>query len=456
MNKLISTVAAAAVLTTTAFAFETNTKGDVTNFSGDLATFTKTKTSKSAIRLGTLKGDALIYPAFNEKDGFGSEFTLRNNKNYGIVAKVSIYDNKDSKEILDINVYLSANDVFRFRIADGKFYTQDDSAAFREDLHDNTKVTFASPTNPIEKEIDVESGYVIAYGMGESNITTHGPAAKSELFKVYREVLDSKRKFWNEMDTNMDEGVYVGKPAVLVAPYVNETNGLKDVDDSALSGQVRIYNAEGVARDLLANAKAIKNFTEKGKIMLWSPGELSNLHDRDMNQTKGSLVKYDSAKILNDAKKFIVKNAFYTFNNNGETPDVDNQLVITQIYKRTLVQLGNVGGYWTKRTCSEDNTVDGYSFQAVGKIWNEKEEVYVSGNPGDIIVSPGNSGPQYGYCYEVAELNRPEKDTDMEADNGYVNFYFGKKGVPAIVTQMSASKVGDDYRINWIPAATTR
>jgi hypothetical protein len=455
MNKLISTVAAMAVLASSAFAFETNSTGGITNFSGTPATFKTSVKAETPLYPSWYKGDALIYQAFNQADEWESEFTLRNNKPYGIVAKVSIYEGKGSKEILDINVYLSANDVFRFKIADGKFYTEDDSVVTGASQEDESIIEWASKSNPINVKMDTDYGYVIAYGMGQSSITNHGPKAKEKLFKTYRKALSTARPNWRV--ARMEQGVFVGtKDPVTVAPYVKDDKlPLKDVENKSLSGQVRIYNKSEEPRDLLLNARAIKNFTEKGRVMLWAPRELSNLHDRDIVTPDGNLSIYDKAKVSEDASAFAKSTAYYTFNNNGETPDVDNKLIVTQIYKRTLIQLGNTDGYWVKRKCYNSDT-KGYSFQAAGVYWNEREVKHVSQNPGDIEISPGNDTETVGYCNELTEINRPEIGTDVESENGYVNFYFGSKGIPALVTQMSASKVGDQYRINWVKSVVEK
>ena len=128
-NKIMSIAAIAAIFGTSAYAFDTNTAGKILN--RDAVEGNYTGGTASTVRLlksvdghpdpitgaitDRLKGDALIFPAFQaDEDGWNTEIVLRNNySNKAIIAKVVVYDGKDSSEVRDFNVYLSANDQLR-------------------------------------------------------------------------------------------------------------------------------------------------------------------------------------------------------------------------------------------------------------------------------------------------------------------------------------------------------
>ncbi len=463
MTKTIMSIAAiAALMTSGAFAFDTNTTGGVLDIAGTPATFTAAEEADSDLRLSDHagEGDFLIYPAYNQKDTWGTEIVVRNNKDYGVLAKAALYAATDSREVLDFNIYLSANDVCRFTIKDGKVVSTDDSIVVSENIKDDSIHVFASANKPFDSSLAgvelPDAGYVIIYGMAESNITTHGEAAKVALFEEYRATLTENRPNWND-GLNMTNGVYTGTTnPVLVAPHLDNnltTSSLDEVDDQALSGKVRIYNEEGTTRDVLLNATAGENFTDDGFIMLWAPGEMANLHDRNMVENTAGLVTYEPYEIEEDAYEFRANSAYYTYNNQGATPNVDNKLLITQIFKRPIVQMDTFADvqYWAMRDCAEtDGATTGMTFQARGSVWDESENQPETTIGGGLIVSPANSGTIAGYCNELAEISSPEADTDFAERNGYIKYTFGSDGIPAIITQMSASKVGDDYRINWV------
>ena len=92
------------------------------HYKGAVATDEKLRLSDNS-----LKGDALIYPAFQQENGWTTDITVRNVKDVAIIAKAVIYRDTDSREMLDFNIYLSAHDVARFTITDGKVTTYDGS-----------------------------------------------------------------------------------------------------------------------------------------------------------------------------------------------------------------------------------------------------------------------------------------------------------------------------------------
>ncbi len=500
MKKMINGAVLAALITTGAYAFDTNKDGEILNFSGQKATFTEALTDEpNVLRVGDIKGDALIVQAFNQKDGFGTEIVVRNNNDVGVVVKIALHEHNQSKEVLDFNGYLSANDVLRFTIQDGKITSTDDSM-----LHTGgSEPVFGLPDAPVVYDFPTESGYAVIFAMAQTSNTEHGEDAKQALIKEYRNGLDAYRPNWDNY-ANMQEGVYVnettdnkGNPtSVTVSPYllVDGKNGidLRSPAKDVISATTRIFNSEDVERDMIINAQAFTNFTENGKIMLWSPGEVASAADRNImlleeeagidtdrdekvavlcvEDTKcphptptpeptddpgiqefTGVVLYNLVTLESDASKLIKRKAFYTYTNEGGNYDVDNKLIITQPYKRLLIQSGNTA-YWSNMTCA-DREGEGQAFRTYRRVWDESEN-NTEASTTMPETSPGNSTDILGYCNELATIVSPEKETEFAEKNGYIAYQFGVNGVPAVVTQMKATQVGETYKINWIKSVT--
>lgn len=470
----MSIAAAAAVLTSGAFAFETTEEGNLTDLTGRIGDYVLATENSSDMGApltvdNTNSGDALIFPAFNAADNWKTEIVVRNNEDFAVLAKLVAYSGHDSQELRDFNIYLSANDVFRAEIVkeNGKTYirSNDDSVnitGFGNGLGDN--ITLPEDT-----------GYIVVYGQASApDITVHSADVtdpkldpKQTLYNRYLFTLDDVRDIVKgENDDSFPNGVYQKTPQhpVVGYPKLNIVTGWDDVHKHALSGTVRIYNETGEARDLLLPATAIKNYTD-GFIMMWAERELAAFADRNLRAIAPDTVIYDEKAVRVDASSYAFGGKdliYYTFNNaqmNSST-DAANKLILTQVLKRTLIQLGNDDGYWAPFTkCTEKagwagNVETGATYGAAfgAKIWDEAEYSDQSSTP---PVSPGLTIDPQVVCKEVAELADLEKlavgDIDFADKNGYVAVRF-QNGLPAIPTQMSASQVGDSVRINWVNA----
>ncbi len=439
------------------------------------------------------RGDALVFPFFNQKDDWGTEFVVRNTSKYhAIVAKVAVYRSSDSLEVLDFNVYLSATDVVRFKIENGKLISEDGSIVRRvpspsSNLNDIADDDFASKTTPFVRDLEPKSGYVIVYGMAQAKGDTDDPDSHdsryhnqhARLFANYRRELDICRPGWRIGHRNaMEKGTYIrntiisnttsgGKTYSAVENYsiaapnqaencrtddlIKAGNFFGDVGEH-LSGTVRLYNGTNAPRDMILPAKAIKNFTSENKI-IWVEGEIANLQDRriagnqpDSNGTIQDVewAVYNEQGIREDAKAFSVVNTAYTFNANSVT----NQLVITQPYKRVLVQLGNDDGYW------RDTTDNFGTFSFIYNVFNEHEKMQGI----DYTQSPYT--PEFPVGRNEVEIMRDlEVGTDFEKENGFALLRFvDTRGynaqMPAIITQMIGSTVAGVPQINWIYSPT--
>ena len=380
-------------------------------------------------------------------------------------------------------------------------------------LHDET--TFDVTTDPIDHlaQGGREVGYAIVYGMTQyddgdtientsednSLLNYHrsvdNKSMHKELFLDYRRVLDDCRPGWREAykttksrpafvhgmmsdvitvpapDTNVG---CAGKSKSVVDDYKLENFG--DVAKNTLIGTVRVFKDEGEqSRDLLLPATALENFTD-GNMLLWSEGEYAAIQDRRI--IEGG--KYDGTKVRDDAKTFVVKSAYYTFSKSSK----ENKLIITQPMKRILVQLSTAGvdtdtdGYWMNRANTADREHMG-GFKINNNLFDENERI--DGESLDIttgtFTSPFDTGvaSESTYNDELHELRGLEHEQNTVDEDGiaydgiansdyfggtngfiYLTFKGNENGLPAIITQMTGSKVGEIAQTNWIYAPTIK
>ena len=423
------------------------------------------------------KGDALIFPAFNTKDAWGSEFSVRNNLlRHAVIAKVVLYAADDSREILDFNVYLSAKDQVRFKIENGVLTSTDGSILVKSD---NQGLHFASEANPFTVPVvdrvtgeAVKVGYTAVLGMVQSPdmlpVVNYDPRFHDDhagIYNWYLGLLNIYRPNWTTAE--MTNGTYTDFNRPVVAPNMGQRGNMREVQFDALSGVERMYNATGDERDLKIDAVALANFTDfemspnQGQVMLYAPAEQGDLQDRNIRTFGGQLARYDTSRIIGDVATFLVGKATYTYDTAAN--EVENKLLVLQPMKRAVVQAGELrtwaSNWWT--TCPVSPGVNPalpltgmeYGFRAGLDIYNEDETHYLD-HP---ITSPGNT--QDPYCTELVEMTYLEQvaveddPADFANKNGFVDVSFlsGASGrLPAIVSQMSASRVGTSGQINWL------
>jgi hypothetical protein len=368
------------------------------------SSYTDANMSTTDINISTTtQGDALIYPAFNQKDGWGTEIIVRNNSKEAIVAKAVVYAADDSREVKDFNIYLSPMDVCRFTIADGKIKSTDGSIrtfgiyphqatddtatevqSNTVDKTDYSSIAFAD-TVPFDQELTVESGYVAIFGMEQvtgytkrnpyATVPAWSPATRATkptngwfhndhagLYAAYAASLDTERtRNWRNLTSSTAGNMYKGmfKSGVTVAPNVEknasdnisykwadadadivENNTTFDIVDEVLSGTVRVYNAAG--RDMILNAVALNGFTETNRL-LWTEGEYASIADRCINDNNNSAT--DGTRAYYDVG--CIKRDAIEFNATNAVYDfsnaagdvLENKLLVTQPYKRILSQL---------------------------------------------------------------------------------------------------------------------
>ena len=517
MKKQIMSIAAiAALFTTGAMAFDSKQDGTIaTQTASGLVDAIYTDGQAAGgdlVPSVSQRGDALIYPAFNQKDGWGTEIVVRNTSNKAVVAKAVLYASDDSREIIDFNIYLSAKDVCRFTIKDGKITSTDgsirtygifphqvDLTETSRDLTDYAKIAFAD-TKPLDTSVAnpglviPDAGYVAIFGMEQSedfNGFHTAERSHKDLYAAFAASLDKERGAdWRQLTNSngaMVNGMFVagaikapnvaadGSNTPVISLESNGTLTTTNVDftdvDPVLTGTVRIYNDGG--RDVLLPATALKNFTDNARV-LWTEGEYASIADRRI-----ALGKYVENDIKTDANSAFTSintplapglgaaegsTVTYTYANaaGGTT---DNSLLITQPYKRILSQLtaAKPDGYTVGVTDGNATTIatgKTFAFQITASPFDEDEDGFQAAPDeigGTIITSPRTSDdvtitPE-SYNNELQEI----KPTDLEKDSRFGGKFDTLNGivevkvpVASIVTQMSASKAGTSDEINWV------
>lgn len=531
-------VAAAAILTSTgAFAFETNTQHVILTSTTEGATivdnykpeatydstkeilnnFTAAVPADENLSLSTTHfGDALIYPAFRQGGEWESEIVVTNTSaTEAVVAKVVLYAGSDSREYVDFNIYLSADDVFRFTIKDNKIVTSDDSIAKAVYSPASAETNRDVPVmNTLGEEMEVqfydegeslsslEKGYVAIYGMtqsvdasdnnGTDDIDERYHSKHAELFTEYRAILDNCRTGWRDAFNGDDtDGIMINGmiTSAIHAPDTNTTCG----DDATstliefqsptnvLTGTVTIANSGADAREVTLHATALENFTQDTvNMMLWTEGEFASIADRrivvDSNNTNtyASVTPidgvtrgyYEETGVTDDnIAAFGFNEAYYAFKSDSDSvTTLKNSFLITQPYKRTLVQLGNdqlalgTQGFWTGISAE---TPYGYFCKDGVSVFNDGEIPH-SDNPDSdqmiTITSPYNSSTAPAICDEVrdelASMSDLEAGSDHEDTNGFARIDFGLVG--GIVTQQIGTMVNGQAQTSWVYAPATR
>lgn len=506
-KKMLSTAAAVAVLSTGLMAFDSTPSGEIITGTQN-ASYLNGTVGAAALNLSAdQRGDALIYPFYRMSDGWESEIIVRNTSQHATVAKVVLYAQRDSEELVDFNIYLSPYDVFRFTVKDGVITTTDGSvpmqvtsphygvAADDPDFNPHDGAEFELLKFEADKIAAGAKGYAIIYGMTQYNdgdtllsdateLNYHKDASGKTLHKSlwhdYRRLLDDCRPGWRGAYTSNGTiaGMIDGMMTVAVAaPNTpancgsNDGNGTPtnaasnsivsgydlanfgDVAPNTLIGTVRVSNATaGVERDLLLPATALQNMTDEN-MLLWSAGEYAAIQDRRIEDGA-----YEETGIRADALTFLTTSAYYTYNAN----DISNKMLVTQPMKRVLVQLGNDDGYWQNFTPA--NQWGGFLINYNLLDEDERSDSETINITKGNITSPFNSSPDDAVItyddelVELADLEDSAAQDYFKTTNGfaYINFEGSAKGLPAVVTQMVGSKVGATYHTNWVYAPTIK
>ena len=165
----------------------------------------------------TQLSNALIFPAFNVGNGWESTVRVINpDPAHAVVAKVVLYDGKDSHEIRDFNIYLSANDVWTGTIkvdSDGvaKIISTDDSTPLEDG-------TLASADKPFSKSIDSNFGYIEVIAMAVTDGKSGADHDHAGLRTAYSTFAKMERTGSTNPNIVFQNGVI--KNQVATSPYI--------------------------------------------------------------------------------------------------------------------------------------------------------------------------------------------------------------------------------------------
>ena len=513
-KRILSVAATVAVMTTGAMAFDFKPMAagsgtgyivaDVTASPERNASYTEMEANGTAITVtadanmtlsDNSKGDALIYPAF-KTGSWDSEIVVRNSQNRAVVAKVVLYAADNSRELLDFDIYLSPYDVFRFNInKDRTLTTSDASFAKVDPTLDTDKYEFITEKTTIGAlPDDVDSGYVVIYGMTQARKAGAYHAKHGKLFKDFRTLVNTCRDDDNDATTKASWRTVLGNnssdiingtavdtnvtsPSILVGcetykmkedgDYNKSINAMDSnftsVDEDALFGDVRISSTDGDKRDLLIKATAIDNYTTDNQMMLWVPGEYAAIQDRRLgDEDNNNRTDYNITGIEGDALDFITKTAYYQFDANQGNGA--NTILVTQPMKRALVMGGDRNDYWKAGSVGKSATANKWGeFSVTATYRDENEKVDVADTGLAVVISPVSGDPDAAYKNELQVFSNPER-SETQGDefknntvNGFAIMNLGTNaGLPAIVTQMTGSMVDGEGQINWIYSTTDK
>jgi len=468
-------------------------------------------------------GDALIFPAFFSNNGFSTEFSVINTSSTeAVVAKVVLYSAVNSNELRDFNIYLSANDVFRATIKDGKITSTDgstvvvgsDGASVKDDhgFKYTDNATMASTTTPFETSVGEDIGYIGVFGMvqAERNTTiSPSPIGTSkhvdaryhqkhlELWRDYRHLVDQCRtENWRSGITN---GIYTGAARV-TTPNIDANNSIRlsttpeiitgidknctTLQSSAqladnnrrtpvhftgvgqvLTGSIIVSGTDSKGtRAMTLQPTTFANFSDKNNTVLWTEGELATIFDRciESNATYNK-TDYNATCVQTDAGVNRITSTLYEFGS------VESKLLVTQPWKRVLVQMNGDGatlpfaGAWNNvnRQSTANGIVSGADnkdfnikdygvFNITQTVYNDDEDQYI-GTSGGFTVSPASTSST-GIANEMAMFDPLPGGANYPKGYSWINYTSPVQH--GIVTQMTANEIDGSAEINWIYPVT--
>ncbi len=473
-KRILSTVAAAAILTTGAMAFDSfgSMEYNTTN--------NATETTQMAVADNGF-GQALIFPAYFVGGGWQTTLRVINTGDAATVAKVVLYAGSDSHEVRDFNIYLSAHDEWVGTIKidptdnKAKIISTDESAP----LLGGGMASSAKPM--VSGELNSNSGYVEVIGCASTTSNNGAHQLHAELREAYQNLAKTDRNFKNigTTTTAFKNGVLYTNPNGVgttgLVPLVNLTaagdtssdnNGSKTFTFTApsgnLIGDVRMTNTEN-GTDMDMPAVALGGVTTANNALLFVEGEAANVLDRDIDGNTTS-VFYNQDALNADSTIFDHSKVYMTYG--GTTSFKDNYLLVTNPFKRIAIENHVDGSY------GETNATKGTgSLSITPSIYNQKEDIYTPQTTTQF--SPANTftgAPIMKLYNEVsATESSHSKDSDtisyylgvanQDSNNNYQNGYVilqnidSAKSIPGIVTQMLATQPKSGTVVtNWVPA----
>jgi hypothetical protein len=478
-KKLLSLVAVAA-LTTSAMAYNANELSKMERNTTKINTGALNVISKGELNVSTeATGNALLFPEYFAAGAWKTTIRVINTSDKAVVAKVVFYDGKDSHEVKDFNIYLSAHDEWMGTIANGKLETTDGSAPLERT---GSAYPMASKDNPLSTDIDSKYGYFEVIGMvatTPNSNNAHGNHDK--LREAYDKFSKHIRTGAEDTELNFVKGVINYNKATY--PFVDlNTNitatvtgvgayNFEKVPNNALIGDVRITDTVN-GKDMVMPAVALRydatnTVADPNAALVYLEGEKANIADVFLNENQTG---YNLTDLNNSTARLGANEAYITY---GDAEIKNMYAIVTSPFKRVIVSQAVAIG-------QENNTSYNPFFKGVKKDasgitnWGsysltasiyDTDENKMSSTQFSPVTTPTivmNS--------EVAWTT--DKNGDLDNQNKLPHFLAQaaekgmKKGyvilrntddklpIPGYITQMIATKAGDTTVTNWIVPAT--
>ena len=424
----------------------------------------------------------LIFPAYFVGDGWQSTLKIINTKDVPVIAKVVLFDGKESKEAKDFTIYLSGKDVFEAEIkvdSDGivKIISTDDSAP----LEGTTDM--ASATNPLKEEVKSYKGYIEVIPMVTFTKDAHG----KKLRDAYIDFSEDVRRVDNG-NLQLDNGVvknemvrvpYVDINESIAASVTGNTQNCYNVDDipgcdgnfttdnlaGALTGYIRITDVVN-GKDMIMRPASVRfpinSLDGDDLALVYLEGEKATLLDVAIDNNISNNI-YDLVEIENTFNNFYQMEKNEVYITYGEAPVNNMYALVHQPFKRITVQqslwendMTLINDYWPGASL-QNNAVTNYgTLQLVVYIYdNSENEMPVS------QFSPAFT-PKLQITQELGWTGTDITDSTklpyylMQAQSQGFNkgFVILKNStnelIPGFVTQMLATEAGGNIVTNWI------
>jgi len=494
MTKRLLSLVAVAALTTSAMAYNANELGSME--AGNNVNITGIALSKLLKKSNQL-GNALLFPAYFVGGNWQTTIRVINTSDKAVVAKVVFYDGKDSHELRDFNIYLSANDEWIGELktdTDGtyKVFSNDGSTPLTGKLGEYPMAS--ADKQFVSKSLESGNGYFEVIGMvaTDRNNGMHGKHA--QLREAYTKFAHDIRN----QGTIFADGInkYSNFPYVKWTINSNDGNGTytdsgKSVDVNftgvpvdALTGDVRITDTVN-GKDMVMPALALEyntsnpNYkvgsdTNDSSGLVYLEGEKANIADVfiEYNVSKTNYYEYNIADLNASTAMLGAKKAYITY---GDAPVNNMYALITSPFKRLIVSQkawnnhkidGNSGtvltDYFGKVTYDKTSgaVTNWGSYSLIANIYNTDEVMMSAGQ-----FSPATT-PTLTFTKELANTGYDATDSTklpfyltQAQGQGFTKGYVvlsnttGKE-IPGYITQMIATTAGSKVVTNWIVPAT--
>jgi hypothetical protein len=501
-KKILTSLVAAAALTSSVMAYETSELAQITDKNNSVENYANTTSvvnnAAGQVSLSTkTTSNTLLFPAFFASTGWESTLRVINTSSTtAVVAKVVFYDGKDSHELKDFNIYLSANDEWmgNVKIVNGQatITSTDDSAPITASVARGA-YPMATATDPMTAVLGSSSGYVQVIGMvaADDNISStlapFNDTAHAGLTKAYH----AKHSLLREDYTMFSKAARLGSTSATPIfkdgvvqdglsnyPYmdINESNSSFDsiAALAPLTGDVRITNTTTGTDMVMPAINLDYNTTatggdSTGKALVYLEGEKANVVDTDINNSTTGL--YDLASITADINHIASNKAYMTY---GDAAINNNYVLFTGMFKRTVAQLTTpvsttdllttvTSDYYNDADLRDTANPNYGSVSLTASVYDMSENSMSAGQ-----FSPATT-PTIMFKNELDTTGTDVTDStklpyylDQASASGFTKGFVvlqnssSTKNIPGILTQMIATTAGSTTVTNWIRPTTIK